>query len=325
MVVMHPNWKALATVHFPRKQFVREGLPTSDSNKKPKNFTNVSITGEEAKRIYEGVVGSDHNKQNITISQSPAEHKKSYRHTSEARTPTSKWINSLMIGAQKNDIASLSSLIEDGCDINAVDQYGWTALMCAACAGAVDSVKLLLEHGADVNVKDRSGNTCLSLARRHGLKEVVEVLLSPVCNDLSSEKTETKLETFYCEACKQQFSDTTRTQHSTSTVHLLCSKPKLVLPTVYGIPTTNKGYQILLKGGWDREKGLGPEGSGHKFPLKTVLKRDREGFGAKQKSKARVTHTTERKESVRTVGRRAQAAALNKERRKERALRLALS
>ena len=36
--------------------------------------------------------------------------------------------------------------------------------------------------------------------------------------------------------------------------------------------------------------GLGPEGIGRKFPVKTVLKRDRSGFGIGTNKKARVTH-----------------------------------
>ena len=36
--------------------------------------------------------------------------------------------------------------------------------------------------------------------------------------------------------------------------------------------------------------GLGPDGIGRKFPVKTVLKRDRLGLGSKESEKARVTH-----------------------------------
>ena len=36
--------------------------------------------------------------------------------------------------------------------------------------------------------------------------------------------------------------------------------------------------------------GLGPEGIGRKFPVKTVLKRDRLGLGSKGSEQARVTH-----------------------------------
>ena len=36
--------------------------------------------------------------------------------------------------------------------------------------------------------------------------------------------------------------------------------------------------------------GLGPEGTGRKFPIKTVLKQDRQGVGCKSKKKAKITH-----------------------------------
>jgi len=36
--------------------------------------------------------------------------------------------------------------------------------------------------------------------------------------------------------------------------------------------------------------GLGPEGIGRKFPIKTILKRDRQGLGKKGNEQARVTH-----------------------------------
>jgi len=36
--------------------------------------------------------------------------------------------------------------------------------------------------------------------------------------------------------------------------------------------------------------GLGPDGKGHKFPIKTVLKQDRKCLGQKEQSKPKVTH-----------------------------------
>ncbi|KAJ9577287.1 hypothetical protein L9F63_006126 [Diploptera punctata] len=314
---MHPNWKGLATVNFPWKQFLREGSSSEEKNYKLNTVIHSNLTGEEAKRIYEEVVSSNPSQHKV-VSEQPKKSKKSLVHNVTSYSKE-KWINTLMSGAQRNDVACISSLLVKDLDINATDQYGWTALMSAACSGAVDAVKLLLEHGADVHVKDKCGNTCLSLARIHKHDNVVNLILKPPQSS-SSKETEAKTENFYCEVCKQQFSDTTRARHSTSMVHLLCLGPPLTVPTVYGIPANNKGYQILLKGGWDREKGLGPSGSGNKFPLKTVLKRDREGFG-KCKRKAQVTHTLGREQTVRTISRRARAGALNKEQRKERALR----
>jgi len=48
---------------------------------------------------------------------------------------------------------------------------------------------------------------------------------------------------------------------------------------------------MLQGGGWDETSGLGPTGKGQKYPVKTVLKRDRCGLGCTaSSSKARVTH-----------------------------------
>lgn len=46
----------------------------------------------------------------------------------------------------------------------------------------------------------------------------------------------------------------------------------------------------MKKEGWDGESGLGPSKDGAKYPVKTVLKRDKLGVGSKRSSKAKVTH-----------------------------------
>lgn len=61
----------------------------------------------------------------------------------------------------------------------------------------------------------------------------------------------------------------------------------------------NKGYQLLRSGGWDGNSGLGPERSGKKFPVKTVLKRDRHGLGSNLGDhKARITHFSAKDETA---------------------------
>jgi hypothetical protein len=56
---MHPNWKALSTVDFPRKIFVR---PTENPNKaltETRSTESVESRGEEIRKFYEEVLSSE--------------------------------------------------------------------------------------------------------------------------------------------------------------------------------------------------------------------------------------------------------------------------
>lgn len=63
-------------------------------------------------------------------------------------------------------VEELEKLIAKGADVNAVDKYGWTALMTAAVRNSSEQVEVLLRHGADPNILDRSGQDALYLAMR---------------------------------------------------------------------------------------------------------------------------------------------------------------
>jgi ankyrin repeat protein len=78
-------------------------------------------------------------------------------------------------------------LIDEGVDVNAHDDEGFTALMYAS--GEVgwyrrnvnpevvqEIVNLLIEEGADVNAQGVRGETALDLANLSGHKEVAELL-----------------------------------------------------------------------------------------------------------------------------------------------------
>jgi hypothetical protein len=330
-MALHPNWKALSTVDFAWKQFVREGSLQIEENTKNKTVKSGNhLTGQEAKCIYENIVGSDIYSEdkptstelstttNVCMkSVEPCRKKKTFQDKTSL-------VNALMKEAQRNNVAEVSALVPHCNSINVTDQYGWTALMSAACAGALEVVKFLISRGADVSLRDKSGYTCLSLARRYGQLAVLQAITEGQ-SEAECQPPQTGHVEFYCESCKQSFCSTSREQHATSTVHLL-SRPQVAVPTIYSIPASNKGYQILLKRGWDKEKGLGPDGSGHKFPLKTVLKCDRKGLGGDTQEKAQVTHyrphtfPLERRTRNRS-SRRNREAVLNVERRKEQAIR----
>ena len=104
-----------------------------------------------------------------------------------------------------------------------------------------------------------------------------------------------KREKLWCQVCKSYYYASSSLQfrdaHSTSTLHLISDKdfpPKC--HSHFYLPHSNKGFQLLKKEGWDGESGLGPTGTGQKYPVKTVLKRDKLGIGSSTLAKAKVTH-----------------------------------
>ena len=89
-------------------------------------------------------------------------------------------------------IETAKLLVERGTDVNAVGQYGWTALHAAAYQGLTDVIEFLVSKGANINEMDAFGQTPLSIclailvqdigARRSQIprryrKEVAEVIL----------------------------------------------------------------------------------------------------------------------------------------------------
>jgi len=79
--------------------------------------------------------------------------------------------------AENNNIKLVELLLQAGADINAKNNYGWTALMWASKYGYKDVVKLLIKAGADINAKTYSGWTALISASGNGHIDVVELLL----------------------------------------------------------------------------------------------------------------------------------------------------
>lgn len=234
-------------------------------------------------------------------------------------------INLLMKAVESGKVKDVQKLLEENQEgLNCKDQFDWTPLMSACCAGNLPMVQLLLQWKPDVSACDKRGLNCRDLASMRGHHSVVDTLdhylkdlqKPTVTNEQSTEKH--LIETFYCKVCKQNIENTTLKKHLSSTVHNFNSSSKRRMQTMYGIPESNKGFQILVRSGWDKECGLGPSGEGHKYPPKTILKQDRTGLGAKQ-YKARVTHTLE-DTNVKSKQVRNSKRDLKFEKRKERKL-----
>ncbi|GAB6029380.1 hypothetical protein CHUAL_005144 [Chamberlinius hualienensis] len=212
-------------------------------------------------------------------------------------------INHYLKSAEMNDLDGLRSQLDHGMDVNIRDSYGWTALMCAACAGAKEAVIFLLNRGADRYLDDTHGMKAWKFAYKNKHLDIVNILRDKdnknVEKDLVQAKREVEAEIEFnatrnfCDDCEIPVKSTEEQSHKSSTVHQF-SKTKnrhQITWANYKIPPSNVGFQMMLKDGWNKEQGLGPEGSGTRCPPKTLLKRDREGLGSKfNRTKPKVTH-----------------------------------
>ena len=63
----------------------------------------------------------------------------------------------------------VQSLVEAGANINAVDEYGKTPLMCACGTCNVPLIEYLLSKGADTTIRDRDGDTAFDFLILYGM------------------------------------------------------------------------------------------------------------------------------------------------------------
>lgn len=294
-----------------------------------------TLQGDEARSFYESLLAVEGN-----CSRRPPRKRtvlrRQLRTESAALPPTSASSpadrSSASIGhrmlkcAQDGDLKALQELVEKGkCDVNFRDGYYWTATMCAAYAGRTEIVRYLLKCGAAwVGVCETRGRDAMALAQEAGHNEVVHLLQE--CQSSFKQERESRekiMKKKYCEVCKTHYQEDSVEQHNRSTIHLFNEK-KNPVPTYYCIPEHNVGYKLMVKEGWDRETGLGPDGKGRKFPVQTVLKRDQKGLGFQTDQKPKVTHfgahdvqAVERQKARPTRTQRVATISKREERRRE--------
>jgi len=160
--------------------------------------------------------------------------------------------------SQNGNLDELKKLLRgnDDIDINTVDQYGWTGLMCAAFSGKIDVVRFLLDKEALwKDIVSSKGQTALDLAKLAKHDDVCELLENweSIKRESKRRVANAQSSVFWCSVCQQEFTEDVK-KHQSSTVHQFnCQhKPK---ETYYGIADNNPGYKMMVKSGWNEEKG----------------------------------------------------------------------
>ena len=283
------------------------------------------LSGHEARQFYEDVLSmpeqSSGSSEGNTVKRRKRKTRRRTQRLSETN-PVPSEHSSISASqafrcAQDGDLNGVKSALTSGsCDVNSVDQFHWTLLMCAAHAGHTHIIEHLLSLGAEWRDHvDKRGRSAADLARLAGHLSIA--CLIEASDDIftqsqrprkvarrqrresapdipsNSSRSSRQRTTYYCEECNQTITESIGEQHTTSTLHQFSCQHR---PKVhgYGIPQSNKGYQMMLRGGWDPDSGLGSNQEGQRYPVKTILKRDRLGFGLApqemSQNKARVTH-----------------------------------
>ena len=267
------------------------------------------LTGNEARSIYESIVTSCGKDNELKVQDKPEKRVRCNKDIK--RQPIMKKkvevlhsISNLFRFAQDGDLPQLATALSTGqYDINTKDQFDWTLLMMSSAAGHMHLVQYLLDEGAEwEGLWDKRNMDAVSLARIKGHHDVAEYILQHRVNHSNSsvqtssgnqyDESDSKStpSSFRCDICQQVIRDTPTSLHSTSIAHQFsCKHECSTLP--YTLPQTNKGFQMMIRSGWDPGSGLGSEGQGRRLPVKTVLKRDRLGVGVTTPSNVpRVTH-----------------------------------
>ena len=79
---------------------------------------------------------------------------------------------------QTGDLNHVAALLDSGCDVNALDEHGQTALMNAAHRGDVELVRLLIDRKASLDITAKYCLTALMLAVIANHTEVVRLLVT---------------------------------------------------------------------------------------------------------------------------------------------------
>jgi len=91
-------------------------------------------------------------------------------------------IDLFTLAASQGDCDTIRQMVANGCDIEAMDEGGFSPLRCAILDYQAEAVRVMLELGADPNARDISTNgfspldDAISLTARNRMPERIEIV-----------------------------------------------------------------------------------------------------------------------------------------------------
>lgn len=328
---MHPNWRALATCIIRQQQFVTPNSKNSTNSEEVSIVKELSNNqpdlGREVSEIYNEIVNSPSTSKLVDSQYKP----KIKIVNKDYKVQLNYSFNQFCEATTSANIKGLETILNSNPEyLHQCDQFGWSPLMMAACDGVIDSFKYLLKFGANPFKSNKTGQSAYLLAKQKSHYKILNVIFN-FANETVLVAQSKEISPFYCELCEENFKESTKDQHQTSTLHQF-NLQHHDFPTRFGISESNRGFQLMIKQGWDRNSGLGRARKGQLFPVKTQIRDFRTGLGVNQERDSRITHfksndvsAIKRRLTPKPYRRRDRERDLARDKRTERIIRNELS
>lgn len=266
-----------------------------------------SENDESVQNFYQDLIRSKYtnaeNDKQTNTSKEKSEDSIPIIHTNLKKINSKEFLNA----CQNNDLKTVSIYLSSNGDIFYKDEFKWNCIMISIASFNFQILYYIVENIRDENIfkqllndQDLSGNTAESLAKKvknidaiEYLKQTREKFLTKNSKSEIIDLTEPEDNDsdFFCESCNKIFKlkDISHKEHITSIVHLInenssdIEKNNKILAN-YHLRGCNKGYQLMLKYGWN-ERGLGSKEQGRTAPIKARQKLDRYGIGIEKSTK----------------------------------------